>query len=107
MVTNPLLPDDTSVIQPKLFFNNVLQTIISLFLIGGVIFFFFHFIQAGFNYIQSRGDPKNLEAVKEQMTNAFVGLAVIFSVFAILKVLGHIFGISSLEQLQIIWPNLL
>jgi hypothetical protein len=107
IINNPILPDTTSVTQPKTYFNNVISTIFSLLMIVAVLYFVLHFVMAGFRLMDSRGDPKKLESAREELLNAFIGLGAVFAVFAILRFIGTIFGLESLRQLQIIWPNLL
>ena len=106
-IINPLYPDEIVTEQPKLFFNNVISTILSVFLIVTVLYFVWHFVMSAFHIMDSRGDPKRLETAKEELLNSFIGLAIVFSVFALLKFIGLIFGIEELRQLQIPWPNLL
>jgi len=92
--------------NPTTYVNNVVQTAFSIFIIIGVVFFVYQFIMSGFHFISSQGDQKKIESAKSEITYALVGLVVIFSVFAILKLMGTIFGISDLKSLQITWPTL-
>ncbi len=105
-VCNPLLKDCTSSTNPKGYFNNVLQGVFSIFFIVGVIYFIWHIIFAGYHLIGSQGDPKAFETSKNELTYAFVGLIIMFSIFAILKFVGYILGINGLSNLLIIWPSL-
>jgi hypothetical protein len=61
---------------------------------------------AGYHLISTEGDPKKLETARHQITYALIGIAVIFGVFAILKFIGYILGITGLENLQITLPSL-
>jgi len=108
MIKNPLLKNGAQQVDnPILYTNNVLQTVFSIFFIVAVIYFMWHFIMAGYHLISTEGDPKKLTTAKDQLTFALLGIVVIFSVFAILKFIGLITGITGLENLQIIWPSLL
>ena len=106
-VKNPLLPDTLHIDNPKLYFNNVLQSVFSIFFIVAIIYFVWHVIMAGYRLMDARGDAKKLEDSQTDLTNAFIGIAIIFSVFALLKFVGTVFGLTGLEQLKIPWPNLL
>lgn len=106
-ITNPILPDTVHVDNPKLYFNNVIQSIFTIFFIIAVLYFIWHVIMAGYRLMDARGDAKKLEESQTDLTNAFVGIAIIFSVFALLKLVGTIFGLTGLQQLQIPWPDLL
>ena len=61
---------------------------------------------AGYHFINSQGDPKEIESAKDQLTNAFIGILVIFVVFALLKFVGYILGINNLENLTLSLPTL-
>jgi len=106
IITNPLLPE-TVVTDPQSYFNNVIQTIFTVFFIVAVIYFIWHVIMAGYRLMEARGDTKKLEDSQTDLTNAFIGIAIIFSIFALLKFIGIIFGIDGLQELKISWPELL
>lgn len=105
-VCNSALKDCTSSTDPTTYTNNVIQGIFSIFFIVGVIYFIWHFVFAGLHLISTDGDPKKYESARSELMWAFLGLIVIFSVFAILKLVGTITGIQGLESLQIAWPTL-
>lgn len=105
-ICNKLTDPSCSGIQtdnPKSYVNNVLQVIIDIFLIVGVIYFVWHFLMAGYHFIASQGDAKKIEEAKQEITYAFVGLAVVFCLFAILSFVGTVFGINITS---INWPSL-
>lgn len=106
MICNPLLKNCEQVENPTAYTNNVLQTIISVFFIVGIIYFIWHFVMAAYHFISSEGDMKKVETAKNEILYALVGVAIIFCVFAVIKLIGYIFGISNLESLQITWPSL-
>lgn len=107
MITNPLLNNaEQQVTDPQLYTNNVIQAVFSIFFIVGVIYFIWNTIMAGYHLISTEGDPKKLETAKNQITYALLGLVVIFIVFALLKFIGTVTGITGLESLQISWPTL-
>ncbi|MFA6007301.1 MAG: hypothetical protein WC784_01475 [Candidatus Shapirobacteria bacterium] len=107
MIFNPLLNNgELQAKDPALYTNNVLQAIFSIFFIVGLIYFMWHLIMAGYHMISSDGDTKKVETARNQITYALLGIIVIFSVFAILKFVGTITGITGLEDLQITWPSL-
>ena len=56
--------------------------------------------------ISSQGDPKKFEEAQKSLIYSLLGLALIFIVFAILKLIGTVFGITGLEGLTITWPSL-
>lgn len=89
--------------NPKSYINGVISAVVDIFLIVGVVYFVWHFLMAGYHFIASQGDAKKIEEAKHEVTYAFVGLAVVFSLFAILSFVGTVFGI---EITNIKWPSL-
>ena len=96
-IVNPVLPDELSALSGETFLQKLLRVIILLFLIVGSIYFFFTLIMGGIKWISSGSDKAGLESAQKQLTNAFVGLAILFSSFAIIKLIEYVFGISILE----------
>lgn len=107
IIENPVLKNSGNIsANPTGYTNSIIQTAISLFFIGGVIYFLFHFVIAAYHMISSMGDPKKYEEALHAIRYSIIGLVIIFSVFVILKLVGAIFGITGLENLSIIWPTL-
>lgn len=107
MINNPLLNNkELQVSDPQAYTNNVLQAVISIFLIVGVVYFVWNIFMAGYHLISTEGDPKKLETAKNQATYAILGIAIVFMVFALMKFIGAVTGISGLENLEITWPTL-
>ena len=105
-ICNKLIDPNCSGTQtndPQAYTNRILQTVIDIFLIVGVIYFIWHFLMAGYHFMASQGDAKKIEEAKHEITYAFVGLAVVFFLFAILSFIGTVFGI---DVTNIKWPSL-
>ncbi|KKQ91466.1 MAG: hypothetical protein UT14_C0011G0009 [Candidatus Shapirobacteria bacterium GW2011_GWE1_38_92] len=100
VINNPLLPNNDSVTNPVAYTSKAIQTIFTLFMIIGVLYFVWHIVFAGYHFIASDGDSKKISDAKTELTYAFVGITVIFSVYAILKLFGTVFGIADLQQLR-------
>lgn len=109
-INNPLFQNaDAKVLQPDQFFNQVLGAVLGVFFFVGLLYFTWYFVMGGLNMIHSEGDAKKYEQARDMLTNAFVGLIVVFSLFAILKFVGIFFGISSLTgpgPLTLPWPKI-
>ena len=106
-ITNPVLKNSESIgSNPTGYTNNALQSIITVFFIFGLIYFIYHFILGGYKMIASQGDPKKYEEAQHALLYSIIGIIIIFSVFALLKVVGSIFGINGLDTLTISWPSL-
>jgi hypothetical protein len=91
---------------PKAYFNSVIQAVITIFMLVTVLYFLWFIFMAGFHYIENNGDSKMIEQAKNQLQYGLMGLAIVFSVFAILKFIGTVFGISGLDILQLQWPTI-
>lgn len=106
-ITNPVLKNSEAIgSNPTGYTNNVIQTLISILFIFGLIYFIFHFILAGYHMISSMGDPKKFEEAWHALLYSLIGVAIIFSIFVILKLVGTVFGISGLNGLSITLPSL-
>ena len=79
---------------------------ISLLLLVITLIFFFMFLWGGYRWITSEGDEKNVAAAKNHITNAAVGLFVIFCAWMILQIIGVIFGIELLGPNGLTIPTL-
>ena len=72
-IINPVIVNGhTQVGSPQAYFNSVVQTVFAIFFIVGVIYFIWHFVFAGYHYIASDGDPKQIETAKSEITYACV-----------------------------------
>jgi hypothetical protein len=106
IVENPILKNSGKInSNPQSYISNVMQTLITVFIIFGVIYFVYRFVLAGFSMMSSMGDPKKFEEAQKTLVNSIIGLVVVFSVFVIIKLLGTIFGIEGLSNLLITWPS--
>lgn len=71
---------------------------ISIVLIVAALLFFFMLIMGGIRWIMSGGEKGNVENARKQITNALIGLAIIFVAWAIVRLMGSIFGVDLLEM---------
>ena len=74
---------------------------ISLAMLAVALIFFFILIMGGLRWVMSEGDQKAVEAARNQITNALIGLAIVFAAFAIMKLIGIVFGIELLNGFTI------
>jgi hypothetical protein len=107
-IYNPVIKGGLNqVTSPQIYFNSVIQTVFSIFFIVAIIYFIWHFIMGGYHWISCEGDPKKIETAKSEITFSLLGIFVVFSVFAVLRLVGYVLGISGLDSLTISWPSLL
>lgn len=95
-ITNPVLNSNLQGKTGLQFFQTFLPKLLTLGLIIGVLFFFFVLVVGAIQWISSGGDKNALEEAKHKITNAIVGIVILFSIFAILKLIENFFGISIL-----------
>jgi len=93
-ITNPLLPTRLNSLSGVGFMQAISRTLISLIFLGGSLIFFFMFILSGIKWVSSGGDKAKLDEAQKGITSALVGLVILFSVFAIIKLVETIFGIN-------------
>jgi len=86
---------------PNLTVGGIISGAISLVMLVVALVFFFILILGGLRWVMSEGDQKNVEAARNQITNALIGLAIVFAAFAIMKLIETIFGISLLNGIKI------
>ena len=95
-ITNPLVKDTLQTKTGIEFFQSFIPNLITLGLIIGVVFFLFILIMGALQWISSGGDKNALEAAKSKITNAMVGIVILFAIFAVLKLIENFFGVSIL-----------
>ncbi len=103
-ITNPVLKENPT--NPDTYVNGIIQTIITLLIMVGILFFLINFILSAYHMMSSKGDPKKFEEAQKSLTYSLLGIVLIFIVFAILKIVGAVFGVAGLENLSISWPSL-
>ncbi len=72
---------------------------ISLIFIVVSIIFFFILVFGGLKWITSGGDEKKVASARSGITNALIGLVVVFSAWAIIRVISSLFGITILGDI--------
>ena len=92
--------DDFSALE-KVTAPNIISGATSLVLIITSLVFFFILILGAFKWITSNGDEKKISAARSQITNALIGVILIFSVWAILSLINTLFGIKILDGFSI------
>ena len=81
--------------------SGIISGAISLVLIVVALVFFFILVFGGLRWVTSGGDEKKVGEARAQITNALIGLAIVFAAWAIMKLIGTVFGIDILGNLSI------
>jgi len=95
-IENPALPAFEGFTGEQ-FFQNLLPRLIGSGFVIGVIVFFFIMIIGAIQWTTSGGDKAAIEAARGKIANALVGVVILFSLFALFKLIGDFFGINILE----------
>jgi len=101
---NPILGNDLSSPTPGEaggLLGRIFSGFFSILILGSVLFFFVQFILGGIKWILSEGNEEKVKTARNQIRDAAVGLGIVFAVFMIVKLIGYVFGVSGLEELQI------
>jgi len=99
-IRNPVLSDELQQIQTgsaTYFFSRVLTVLATIILIIGGLYFFFQLLTGGVAWIGSGGDKAKLEEARQKIFNAVLGLILLFSVFAIIRLAESVFSVSILN----------
>ncbi|MCA9368853.1 MAG: hypothetical protein H6773_04525 [Pseudomonadales bacterium] len=92
---------ETTITIPKGFATNItnlLNAILSMVMLIGSLLVFLQLILAGFFWITSGGDKGKVDAARQRITAAIIGLIVVASSFAILTLGLNFLGFESLED---------
>ncbi len=95
MITNPVI-GNLGKQSGVSFLGKFLPALVSLCLITGSVVFFFMLVMGAIQWISSGGDKQGLESARGKISNAIIGIVILFSVFAIIKVVEVFFGIHIL-----------
>ncbi len=106
-ITNPIITNSQAhLANPEGFFNNALQAVIGFFFLVGTIYFIWHIVMATYHFMASEGDKGKFQEAKSELTNAVIGIAVLYSIFALLKLIGDLFGVDGLNVLELVFPTI-
>lgn len=67
---------------------------INLLMVVAALVFFFMLVWGGIRWVTSQGDKNNVEGARNQITNALIGLAIVFAAWAIMQLVQTLFGIN-------------
>jgi cytochrome bd-type quinol oxidase subunit 2 len=79
--------------DPGKSFGDLFSKGVNMFLIVGALIAIFYLMWAGINWIQSEGDKEKLAKARLKMTQAIIGLLILFSVWTIWVLIVTTFGI--------------
>lgn len=77
-------------------FNIILQDILTLVFVIAILMALFYLIWGGINWIMSQGDKAKIQASRNRILYALIGLFIMFLSFAIISLFGTFFGVTLL-----------
>lgn len=96
-IYNPILSPKIKALGGTEFFALLVKNLLTLFLIVAAVVALFMLVVGGIRWMLSAGDKAQLENARSQITQALIGLVIVFSAFAIIKLVGSFFGINLVE----------
>jgi hypothetical protein len=97
-INNPVLPGLIG--DPRTsggeFFASAIPAAIGLAFVVGALIFFAMLIWGAIQWISSGGDKQALEGARGRVSNALIGIVLLFAAFAIIRVIETFFHISIL-----------
>ncbi len=78
------------------FLSLVVPKLITMTLVVGSVIFFFMLTIGAIQWIASGGDKGAIESARGKITNALIGIIILFSVYAIIRFIEVFFGITLL-----------
>ena len=96
-IFNPALPDPLIDLSGESFLEKILKIGITLTIIFGSIAFIFILTSGGVKWLSSSGDKVKLESAQKQISSGLVGLVILLSSFAVIKLIETLFGIDLLN----------
>jgi len=95
-ITNPVLPTNIQSLTGLQYMQKILPNLIGILFVVGSVVFFFMMLLGAIQWISSGGDKVKIEAARGKITAALIGLVIMFSVYALVKILETFFGVSIL-----------
>ncbi len=90
-LTNPLSPyRNLFSLRP----SSLVSAAISLLLGAAGVTAFIYLLVGGIQWITSSGDKEGLDKAKKKITHALIGLAIVFSAYALIFIIQALFNIS-------------
>ncbi|MEK7154535.1 MAG: hypothetical protein AAB697_00235 [Patescibacteria group bacterium] len=74
-----------------------LKTGVNLVLAVAGILAFFYLLWGGIQWIVAGGDKEATEKARKKITSALIGLAIVFSAYALLFIISALFGVTLLD----------
>lgn len=96
------IPQPTNVKIDKL--GTLISSLVGTLLVIASLLAFFYLILGGIQWITSGGDKTGMEAARNKITHAIVGLVIVGAAWAIMTLVSNWLGLGDIKQLNIPSP---
>lgn len=98
-ITNPVLPpslggEGATGVQGGKSLGAIISTMVAALILFGFLAAMLLLITGSLSWITSGGDKTKLEAAREKIINAIVGLIILASVWAMITIVGQLVGLD-------------
>jgi len=77
--------------------SGLVSTLINLLIGGAGVVAFIFLLLGGWQWITAGGDKDGLDKARKKVTNSLIGLALVLSTYALLRVVQILFGINLVQ----------
>ena len=100
-INNPVLGPQWQALIPSQtggssFLSLVIPKLITMLFVASVIIFFFMFVWGGIQWIAAGGDKNAVADARSRLTNALIGMVIVFSAYAVIMLIETFFGLTLL-----------
>ncbi len=94
-IVNPVADtlSPTSAVNGASEFSRFVQTAVAVFFVTGILIFVLFFFIGAIKWILSSGDKGALQNAREAVLHAIIGLVILFSLYAVLKLIEAFLGV--------------
>lgn len=103
---NPALDPEIGDLSGPEYFDRALPFIFNILILLGIIYFFIKLIVASYNFLTAGHSKNKYEEARDTLIYSFVGIGIILSFYALVRIIGYMFGLENLQNLQITFPKL-
>lgn len=101
-ITNPALTNGSVAAgQGASSVGKIISAVIGVFFLFGVIMGFLHLVFGSFQWITAGGDKTKLENARNRIVEALIGLVVLSSIWAIMKVVAFVLNLGPFPELNL------
>lgn len=97
-ITNPANPAST--LDPVTATENYISLAITFLSVVAFIFFAVQVILAGYSFMTSKGDPKNMEVARNKLTQNILGLTIVVIATGVTALIASMLGIENIFSLN-------